>query len=435
MNPDSRPLEFWERVKEAFDKVWEVEPQTRLMALDQLCPDDAVRDEVRQMLIALSVADEFMEKPLIIDPSVFNPDQQIGRRIGPYQLTREIGRGGMSVVYLANGADEACQREVAVKLISPALDLSDIGWRFKRERQILARLAHPNIARLLSAGKTEDGWPYLVMEYVSGEPITEYCDRRQLSITARLALFSKVCEAVRYAHEHQVIHRDIKPNNIFVTEDGQVKLLDFGIAKLIKPENYGLTLHFTRPGLSLMTPESASPEQVWGGEITMATDVYGLGVVLYELLTGGRPYYFKNPTLGEIARVISEEEPARPSAAVSYGAQETLDDGRKRGARSPEIVSAARSTTPDQLRRNLKGNLDLIALKALHKDVGRRYQTVKELTDDLSRHLAGLPVKAFRRAFRYRAGKFAHRHREGILVAVFLALISALAYVLGHHWS
>lgn len=202
-----------------------------------------------------------MEKPLIIDPSAFNPGEQIGRRIGAYQLGREIGRGGMSVVYLAHRVDGAFEHEVAVKLITPALDTNEIGRRFKRERRILARLNHPNIARLLDGGRTADGWPYLMLEYVPGSPITEYCDRQKLSLAERLAIFIKVCRAVEHAHRNLVIHRDLKPSNILVTDQGEVKLLDFGIAKLIKPDDYGLMLQLTRSGVHLMTPGYASPEQ------------------------------------------------------------------------------------------------------------------------------------------------------------------------------
>lgn len=431
------PLEFWREVKDAFDAVWEFEPQARLAALDDLCPEEDVRKEVRQMLIALNLAGDFLEKPLIIDPAAINPDEHVGRRIGAYQLIREIGRGGMGTVYLARRADDAFQGEVAVKLITPALNVGEIGWRFKRERHILAQLNHPNIARLLDGGKTEDGWPYLVMEYIPGLPITEYCDRHKLSINKRLALFRKVCDAVEHAHRRLVIHRDIKPGNIFVTEEGEVKLLDFGIAKLIKPADYGITLHLTRSGVHLMTPEYASPEQVLGGEITETSDIYSLGVVMYELLTGHRPHRFRSHALGEIVRVMREEDPAPPSATVNHIRKERLPEGEQQITNDSVSSATTRSTTPAQLRKRLRGDLDQIALKALHKDAGQRYQSVKELSDDLSRHLTRLPVKAHSYTLRYRAAKFLRRHKEGFFIGAFLApaLILSLVFGLYAVWS
>lgn len=437
MRSESRPLEFWRGVKNAFDAVWEFEPHARESALDALCPDEETRDEVWQILAALKMADDFMEKPLIIDPSAFNHGEQIGRRIGAYQLGREIGRGGMSVVYLAHRVDGAFEHEVAVKLITPALDTNEIGRRFKRERRILARLNHPNIARLHDGGRTADGWPYLMLEYVPGSPITEYCDRQKLSLAERLAIFIKVCRAVEHAHRNLVIHRDLKPSNILVTDQGEVKLLDFGIAKLIKPDDYGLMLQLTRSGVHLMTPGYASPEQALGGAITEASDIYSLGVVLYELLSGHRPHHFNNHTMGEIVRVIRDADIKRPSKAVNHSFKDAFHCGGERVARNAEAVSAARSTTPAQLRKALKGGLDRIALKALHKDVRHRYQSAGDLIEDLSRYLAGAAVKAHPYTLRYRLEKFARRHNEAILVgAIFgLVLIPALIFILYFLWN
>jgi serine/threonine protein kinase len=312
-------LEEWRRAKEVFDAAWELEPRARDSYLAGACRgEDPVRAEVERMLLALAQNEGFLEEPLLLDAALLPEGEYAGRIVGRYRLVRELGRGGMGSVYLAVRADEVYNQEVAVKLVWPGPDAAAIEQRFWQERRILAALNHPNIARLLDGGATEDGWPYLVMEYVDGAPITQYCDEHKLSIAERLKLFRSVCAAVAHAHQHLVIHRDLKPPNILVTEDGGVKLLDFGIAKLLTPETGDTPVPLTRTGLHLLTPEYAGPEQARGEEVTTASDVYSLGVLLYELLTGQRPYRFKSPSFGEIARVICEEDPARPSALVNW---------------------------------------------------------------------------------------------------------------------
>ncbi|MGE0127250.1 MAG: protein kinase [Blastocatellales bacterium] len=394
-------LEEWRRVKEVFDAAWEMEPPARESFLSAACRgDDAMRAEVEQLLsaLALPLNNSFLEEPLLFDAALLNVGEQAGRSAGPYRLVREVGRGGMGAVYLAVREDEVYDQEVAVKLVWPGLDATGIGQRFRQERRILATLNHPNIARLLDGGATEDGQPYLVMEYVAGVPITQYCDERKLSITERLKLFRTVCAAVAHAHQHLVIHRDLKPSNILVTEDGVVKLLDFGIAKLLTPETGGATTPLTRTGLHLLTPEYASPEQARGDEVTTASDVYSLGVLLYELLTDQRPYQFKSPAFGEIARVICEEEPERPSERVKPADQ--------------------------LLSRNLRGDLDQIALKALRKEPEHRYQSVTQLSDDIQRHLNGEPVTARPATLRYRAVKYVKRNKAA--TAAFSVFLFAL---------
>src|SRR5918998_3356840 len=245
-------------------------------------------------------------------------DPAIGRRIGAYRVVREIGRGGMGAVYLAERADGEFRQRVAVKLIKRGMDTDFILRRFRNERQILATLDHPYIARLLDGGTTDDGLPYFVMEYIEGAPLYRYSDERQLAVAERLRLFSMVCDAVNYAHQKLVIHRDIKPSNILVTPGGVPKLLDFGIAKLLNPEFAGeITLDPTATAMRLMTPEYAAPEQVRGEPVSPATDVYSLGVLLYEILTGHRPYRLRNRSPHEMARVICEEEPPHPSVRIS----------------------------------------------------------------------------------------------------------------------
>jgi WD40 repeat protein len=393
-------VEEWRRAKEVFDVVWGLEPHARENYLAAACPgEEAVRAEVERMLLALAQNEDFLEEPLLFDAEMLPAGEQAGRLVGRYRLVRELGRGGMGAVYLAVRADEVYNQEVAVKLVWPGPDAAGVEQRFWQERRILAALNHPNIARLLDGGATEDGQLYLVMEYVAGVPITQYCEERKLSIAERLKLFRSVCAAVAHAHQHLVIHRDLKPPNILVAEDGAVKLLDFGIAKLLTPETGDTSIPLTRTGLSLLTPEYASPEQARCEEVTTASDVYSLGVLLYELLTGQRPYRFKSPALGEIARVICEEEPERPSARVKSADQ---------------ILSGS-----------LRGDLDQITLKALRKEPERRYQSAAQFSDDIQRHLDGEPVIARPATLHYRATMFVKRHKAFIYsIAVFLLALT-----------
>lgn len=329
-----------EILMEIFDTAQGLPPAERAEYLASACAgDEELRSEVERLLRSHEhvEAEEFLAGPALPEPNR-EAAGLLGRQIGPYKLLRELGSGGMGIVYLAVRADDVYQKEVAVKLV-PGMQRENAVRRFKQERQILARLDHPNIARLLDGGTTEEGWPYVVMEYVDGAPITEYCDRRRLNLTERLKLFRTVCAAVAYAHQNLVVHRDLKPGNIFVTANGEVKLLDFGIAKLLGPESRE---DLTRTGMYPFTPDYASPEQVRGKAITTATDVYSLGVVLFELLTGHLPHSLKQPALYDVAQAVAEAEPEPPSAAISRVETETDTEGETRVALSPEIVSAAR---------------------------------------------------------------------------------------------
>ncbi|MGH9852318.1 MAG: protein kinase domain-containing protein, partial [Blastocatellia bacterium] len=332
-------------------------------------------------------------------------DDAAGKRIGPYRLTRLVGRGGMGAVYEAVRDDAQFQQQVAIKLIKGGMDSDFVRDRFVRERQILASLDHPHIARLFDGGATEDGRPYFVMEFVDGEPITDYCHQRKLSLDEKLKLFRDVCSAVQHAHQKLVVHRDLKPSNILINKEGAPKLLDFGIAKLLTPDR-GEAVTRTATGVRLMTPDYASPEQVRGGQITTASDVYSLGVVLYELLTGQRPYQFETYSPLEIERAICDTEAPRPSEAAR----------RQTGA-------------PPKLARQLAGDLDNIVLMALRKEPARRYQSVEQFSADLRRYLNGLPVQARPDTFTYRAGKFAQRHRVAVVAAA-LVLISLLGGII-----
>ncbi|MCG3159367.1 MAG: Serine/threonine-protein kinase PknD [Acidobacteria bacterium] len=318
----------------------------------------------------------------------------IGRQIGVYKLVREIGRGGMGAVYLAVRADDQFRQRVAIKLVKRGMDTDFVIRRFRNERQILAALNHPNIARLLDGGATDDGLPYFVMEYIEGLPIHRYCDTRRLSVRERLNLFRQVCAAAHYAHENQVIHRDIKPGNILVTEDRTPKLLDFGIAKILDPDLAADTLDPTVTAMRLMTPEYASPEQARGEQVSAATDQYSLGVLLYELLTGHRPYRVRSRAPHEIARIISEEEPEKPSYVINRTREITASDGARTIVLSPEEIGRDRNTSPDELRRDLAGGLDDVIMRALQKSQNQRYGSVQDLSQDINRYLQGLPVTA-----------------------------------------
>jgi eukaryotic-like serine/threonine-protein kinase len=334
------------------------------------------------------------------------------RRIGAYRLEREIGRGGMSIVYLAERDDHQFRQTVAVKLIRRGLDTPDLVRRFCAERQILASLNHPHIARLLDGGTTEDGLPYLVMEHVPGEPITEYCDRRRLTLAQRLKLFVTVARTVQHAHRNLVVHRDLKPSNILVTEalragrgEGDVRLLDFGIAKLLDPDASPDAPPQTRPGVRLMTPEYASPEQIDGGAVTTATDVYGLGLVLYELLCGHHPFAPTAP--GEHRRRSRDHEPPRPSSRVAGDAE----------------VARVRHVSPERLRRKLRGDLDRIVLTALRPEPERRYPSAEQLAEDVEHFLQRRPIRARGDSVPYRLGRFAARNRWGVAAAALFVLL------------
>ncbi|HEX6279556.1 MAG TPA: protein kinase, partial [Pyrinomonadaceae bacterium] len=315
----------------------------------------------------------------------------IGRRIGAYRLEEEIGRGGMGAVYRAERVDGEFDQTVAVKLIKRGMDTDLILRRFRRERQILASLNHPNISYFFGGGSTEDGLPYFVMEYIEGPTLYKYCNQNKLSTKDRLAIFRQVCWAVAAAHEIQVIHRDLKPSNIIVKPDGKPKLLDFGIAKLLDPDLSGTEGEPTATQLRAMTPEYASPEQISGETVGPASDTYSLGVILYELLSGHRPYRLRRSVPDEIARIIREEMPTNPSGAVTRDQGLVPDNGDEM---SVDRMLEVRQATPETLRRELSGDLDKIVLKALRKDPKERYRTVMDLADDITNYLEGRPVNA-----------------------------------------
>ena len=414
--------------------VVDAEPARRASLLDQACADDpSLRAEVESLLAYDNRADNFLESLALPNTVIMRREDEAtsmeGRLVGPYKIIQRIGNGGMGTVYLALRADDEYKKRVAIKLVRRGMDTEFILSRFRHERQILASLDHPNIARLLDGGTTEDGLPYFVMEYIEGLTIDQYCDAHKLSTVERLKLFRTICSAVHYAHQNLVVHRDIKPSNILVTSDGVPKLLDFGIAKLLNPELYAQTIVPTAVQLRLMTPDYASPEQVRGQTITTASDTYSLGVLLYELLTGHRPYRLSNSLPHEIERIICEQEPDKPSTAINRRMDTVSQGGTDRIALTPESVSKTREGQPEKLRKKLAGDLDNIILMAMRKEPQRRYLSVEQFSEDIRRHLEGLPVIARKDAFAYRAGKFVKRNRVAVVAAAVVVLLIAASVV------
>ena len=351
-----------------------------------------------------------------------------GHRIGPYRIERRIGSGGMGTVFLAVRVDEF-EKRVAIKLLKPGLSTGAVVRRFRHERQILARLDHPNIAKLLDGGTTEEGLPYFVMEYVEGEPIDRYCNRHRLSVHQRLELFREVCSAVHMAHQNLIVHRDLKPGNILVGAGGEVKLLDFGIAKPLDAAGSSAS-RVTDSGARSMTLAYASPEQVAGNALTTASDVYSLGVVLYELLTGQRPYRTPSGKWLDLANAIQEQQPRKPSTSIDLASPETETSPIGPGdVPAPEIQHSLRAADRRGLKRRLAGDLDSIVLAALSKQPERRYASVEQFSEDIHRHLEGLPITARKLTFAYRASKFVRRHKIETALAA-LVLSSNLVFTL-----
>src|SRR5436190_5900035 len=403
--------ERWKQVEALFEQALELPEEERPGFFNRTCNgDEELRREVESLLDSHVRAGSFIDKR-----SLFFSDDlaqeaagtvTTGELIGPYRVVRELGRGGMGAVYLAERADEQYKKQVAIKVIKRGMDTDSVLRHFRNERQILASFDHPNIARLFDGGTTEDGLPYFVMEYIEGIPIDKYCDAQGLSLSERLKLFREVCAAVIYAHRHTVIHRDVKPSNILVTNDGMPKLLDFGIAKILQLGD-GAEPLMTVAGMRPMTPEYASPEQVRGEPVTTASDVYSLGVVLYELLTGTSPYRFTSHAPREVERAITQQEPTRPSTATALHRNQYSEISNQ---------------------KLLRGDLDNILLMALRKERERRYQSVEQFSEDIRRHLESRPVLARKDTTAYRAAKFIRRNKAATIAAtlVFLSLVAGL---------
>jgi eukaryotic-like serine/threonine-protein kinase len=428
----SIPEALWPRVLEVYGCLIGADAETRAAALAEIEKEEpmlaahVVRlfEDARDMQARGFLTGE--ARRILVTSGAGNLSHRTDAAFGNYKLERLLGSGGMGEVWVAQRADGRYKGRVAVKILHPGLAHSAVRERFTREGEILARLSHPNIAHLLDAGATEAGQLYLVLEFVRGERIDQWCDSRNLAVSARLQLFLQVCDAIAHAHLHLVVHRDLKPSNILVTEDGAIKLLDFGIAKLVEPSGEAAdTTELTRHGGSALTPQYAAPEQVLGASITTVTDVYALGVLLYRLLTGRMPYGASAMTTTQWEREVLEAEPPLPSQAALLT---VLPDDK------PWERAAARSSTPEKLWRELRGDLDNIISKALRKAPGERYRSVLALADDIRRHLAHEPVLARPESLVYRAAKFVRRNRAAV-AATALVLLIAAAGLAGIVWQ
>ena len=425
MNPAT-----WKTIKETFATALDMPPPDRESFLSG--SSEEIRLEVEKLLSTYQEAQTFIGTPLIVEKGL-RPNRVeenlAGKKIDDYFVLEKIGEGGMGTVFLAEHSGRGFSQRVALKLIKRGMDTSAVLGRFLMERQILAGLEHPNIARLYGGGSTRDGLPYFVMEYVEGQSIRDFCDNQRFDVNERLKLFTKVCGAISYAHQQLIVHRDIKPSNIIVTATGEPKLLDFGIAKLLLPDLNDAERTATQ--FHVMTPEYASPEQLSGNKTTTTTDVYSLGVVLYELLTGTRPFDFKGKSLLEISDALKTQQPVRPSecrliterAAQVTPTSPVLNTADTSGVKSNKLPTSA---------RGLKGDLDNIILQAIRREPDRRYQSVVELSDDIERYLAGLPVKATADTVGYRAQKFIKRHRPLVTATIcFMLLLLASTALTG----
>jgi serine/threonine protein kinase len=403
------------KIDAVFDEALDVAQEQRESWLKARCRDDP--DLCREIQLLLEAHDQHegpLDVPAVAHLAAMASDPKRNRRIGPYRVLRELGRGGMGVVYLAERDDGQFRRRVAVKVLRASGDADELHQRFLGERQILASLNHSHIAQLLDGGVSDGQLPYLVIEYVDGLPITEYCDRQRLDVAARLRLFQEVCAAVHHAHQNLVLHRDLKPGNVLVTNTGQVKLLDFGIAKLLNPSLAAVDQPITRTAFRLMTPAYASPEQVRGETLTTASDVYALGLLLYELLVGRPAHRITTNSPQEIHEIVCDRDPGRPSdTAVSDGGE---------SAKTAAERATARGTTPERLQRQLRGDLDAITAMTLRKEASRRYGSAELLAEDVGRYLDGLPVLAHRGSRWYRFEKLVRRHRAAATFTAVMAL-------------
>jgi eukaryotic-like serine/threonine-protein kinase len=388
----------WGEIKAVLADVLDADPTERPALLERLCGDDTELRRAVESLLTLETRAGALLESAVLPGAVLRPESETPpEAIGPYRILREIGRGGMGIVYLGDRADGQYRKQVAIKVITSGWH--DLERRFERERQILAQLEHPGIARFLDGGATAEGRPYFVMEWIQGLPLSAWCQEHRLTLAERLRLFLQICDAVSYAHQRLVVHRDLKPGNILVTADGTAKLLDFGLARVLA-SSAGEGDDITLTGMPLMTPAYASPEQVRGELYTVSGDVYSLGVILYELLTTKRPYQVSTSSYLEMARAICEQEP--PLLSQVSG--------------------------DDRLRRALRGDLETIVAKSLAKDRLRRYATVDDFSADLRRHLDGRPVRARPATFTYKTGKWLRRNRIAIAAgAIAMALILAFA--------
>ncbi|WP_138430470.1 serine/threonine-protein kinase [Fodinibius saliphilus] len=417
----------WEKVNKIVDTALELDKKERTTYIEENCKNDnKLKQHVTQLLAAIeeSETEDFLATPATyidemageLTATDATASSMVGQHIGNYHLDELIGHGGMGSVFKGRRADGAYEKEIAIKILRRGMDTPSNIARFKRERNILANLEHPNIARLLDGGLTEEGLPYLVMEYVDGTPLLEYCNQNNLTIEERLELFEQVCFAVQHAHQNAIIHRDLKPSNILVNNEGKVKVLDFGIAKLIRAESSEGVTFQTRTGARMLTVGYSSPEQLEGQAITTATDAYVLGILLFELLADVHPFEMDDKNLVEIEKQVREKRPKNPSDKY---AQLSSTEKKK--------IAQYRSTDTAKLTSLLTGDLDAIVMKALRKEPGHRYSSAEQLLEDLNRRKTNLPIIAREDTFRYNSSKFLKRHKTRLSVAAaFLSIIISL---------
>ncbi len=422
----------WQNIKNLMSAALDLPAESRAVFLARET-DLAVRAEVEKLFAAHEKAENFIDTPILIEQGIAQietKDVFIGAKIENYLILERIGAGGMGTVYLAERVNSDFKQKVALKLIKRGMDSEAILKRFAAERRILSRLTHTNIAQLIDGGTAREGLPFFVMEFVDGKPLNEFCRENNLSLEARLEIFRQICAAVDYAHKNLIVHRDLKPSNILVSADGVPKLLDFGIAKLLSAEADVEAVSATQA--KMFTPEYASPEQILGKTVTTATDVYSLGVILYELLSGYRPFETKGKSYDEIIKSVCETEPEPPSAAIWDFGFRISDLKPKTKLNSSETENQTRETNPKSQIPNpksLRGDLDNIILKALRKEPSERYGSVQQLAEDISRFLHGLPVLARPQTLKYRFEKFVKRHKTGVFAAalVWFSLVGGIS--------
>lgn len=420
-------IERADLILKLFNDALEVQTSERAEFLSKVCGNDvSLRSEIESLLDSYNRNENLLQAPVfdlyareITKQKAEEESPAAGKNIGAYRIIREIGRGGMGTVYLAERNDSAFKKQVAIKLLRGVMETDEIVRRFQTERQILADLEHPFIARLIDGGADENDVPYFVMEYVEGIPVDRYCEEKNLSIDERLELFRKICSAVGFAHENSVIHRDIKPSNILVTKNGTPKLLDFGIAKVLRTHQSINTTDTTATAFRVMTPDYASPEQIRGERIGKATDIYSLGVLLYKLLSGNRPYRLNNKSPYEIVQTICEEEPLPPSVASCDA--ETQGNG--------DVIGRTKNPKPNTKEHPLKGDLDNIVMMSLRKESERRYASVEQFSEDIRRYMEGFPIFARRDNLTYRGIKFIKRNRSYTYLTLAVILICLLLSV------
>jgi eukaryotic-like serine/threonine-protein kinase len=424
----------WQKLKQIFSEALKLEGSEQNAYIENMCGDDQqLLEEAKSLIRAYNSPgplDRSLNEVKVSALTDYQSEEKRGKKAGSYKIVGELGHGGMGSVYLAERADGQFDQRVALKLLRTGFTTENQTRRFLAERQILASLNHKNIARLLDGGVTDDGQPFYVMEYIDGQPIDRYCDEKKLTISRRLELFLEVCKAIQYAHQKLIVHRDLKPSNILVEDDGSVKLLDFGIAKALNSDELMTgRMPLTKTGLLPLTPAYASPEQVRGENIATASDIYQLGVVLYELLTGSRPYEVTGRSPSEVEQIICRQQPTRPSTAITK-----LPSVAEEEETTPVQISSARQTQPEQLQKQLRGDLDTIVLKALRKEPERRYESAEKLASDIHNYLSGKPVSAHPDSLMYRGKKFITRHKAGVLsgAAIVLLLVGYAVTITWH---